>query len=500
MEEKDNIMPDENQLESSENTIKEDETISWSKKAKNKSYVLHIKFDYNLKDYIFVFCLLMTSSINYNILYFPYIILGLILSYFLENKKIYRVKRKLEIFVMFYSILLLLLKIIVLFLNKNNKYNSFIQDNKNVLINLGVQNLKDENSYFYLISTFISEIVMLIISFFSTIISRDAINNDNYDDKLSEKDFPHLIQKYLIISYFMLLGLAVFNISLLSLAYIFIMNILLFFNFIHSSIKYISYMFKTFIIIFYIFIVLQISLINLLNTYHFSDYLTSQIIKVGDITKYYSIFTQIGINFMLNYDNTSVIYFHILSYLFTVLSLISLSVSNNIINFDRIKSYNIEKDDEIFLNRNDKKEKLLEKDGENNLDKNEQEKNNVTQSKFKKFLVYIFTTYLIKKPEFILNICRIYAIVLIHLIRNFFSIIFFIWILFSFLFERANSNKVISFILIFFILINSVLFHIGNIDGFFENTKTLFIGIDIYHFGISKYEYKNIYYFFINLF
>ena len=173
MEEKDNIMPDENQLESSENTIKEDETISWSKKAKNKSYVLHIKFDYNLKDYIFVFCLLMTSSINYNILYFPYIILGLILSYFLENKKIYRVKRKLEIFVMFYSILLLLLKIIVLFLNKNNKYNSFIQDNKNVLINLGVQNLKDENSYFYLISTFISEIVMLIISFFSTIISRE---------------------------------------------------------------------------------------------------------------------------------------------------------------------------------------------------------------------------------------------------------------------------------------------------------------------------------------
>ena len=130
LSEKDNIMPDENQLESSENTIKEDETISWSKKAKNKSYVLHIKFDYNLKDYIFVFCLLMTSSINYNILYFPYIILGLILSYFLENKKIYRVKRKLEIFVMFYSILLLLLKIIVLFLNKNNKYNSFIQDNK----------------------------------------------------------------------------------------------------------------------------------------------------------------------------------------------------------------------------------------------------------------------------------------------------------------------------------------------------------------------------------
>ena len=36
---------------------------------------------FNIKNYVFAFCLLFSAFLNYNFLYFPYIILGIFLSF-----------------------------------------------------------------------------------------------------------------------------------------------------------------------------------------------------------------------------------------------------------------------------------------------------------------------------------------------------------------------------------------------------------------------------------
>ena len=76
-----------------------DSDINTSKnESNNDSATPRIVF--NIKNYIFIFCLLFSSFLNYNFLYFPYIILGFILSFFLfrnKNKKIYTFRKSSEL-------------------------------------------------------------------------------------------------------------------------------------------------------------------------------------------------------------------------------------------------------------------------------------------------------------------------------------------------------------------------------------------------------------------
>ena len=485
-----------------------DDTISKIKHLKNKFNSLIIKLDYRVKNYIFVASLLMTSCLNYNFLYLPYIFLGFILSFFLipKNKKkyknIYLFIRKSEFYIMIYSALLLIFKIIII--NLIRIENSFIEEKKNLFINLGIQVLKDKNSDFNLISTFIGEIMIFFVSLIFSKISTIYMEYDlfviNDEFNLKGKKFWHLIKKNLIISYFMILGLAVFNISLISLFYIFIMNILLFFISKHSNIKTVSYIFRIFIGIFYYLIMIQIFLINVLNIYHFDDLLTSQVLQIEKGEKYYSKFTIIGINIMTNNENKYNIYFHVLSYFFTVLSLVSLAINKSKITFKNIKLQN----SNVYDSEDEKEEKLINPEDdifeENGRNENENEKKEIIkeESKLKKFFINLKKYF--KISHFILHICRVFAILWINEFRNFFSIIIFIWLFFSFLFKNINDNKGLSMIMSFTILISLILFHFGNIDGFFENDKTVFSVIEAYHIGLSKFENKSIYYLFSNLF
>ena len=482
-----------------------DDTVSKIKEIKNKFISLIIKLDYHAKNYIFVVSLLMTSCLNYNFLYFPYIFLGFILSFFLisNNKKVYQNIKKSEYLTMIYSVLILIFKIIIIILIRIE--NSFIEENKNLFINLGIQVLKEKNSDFYYFSTFIGEIITFFVSLFSLNISKKYIENDLFDfsDEINLKGqkFWHLIKKSLIISYFMLLGLAVFNISLISLFYIFIMNILLFFISKHSNKQIISYIFRIFIGIFYYLIMIQIFLINLLNIYHFDDLLSSQELQIENETKYYSIFTIIGINIMTNNENKYNICIHVLSYFFTILSMVSFAISKSKITFYNIKSQNSNK----FDIEDEKKEKLIEpeddvfeENGNDNENENDKKKDKKKKSKLRTFFIELKKYF--KSSHFILHICRIFAIFWIYEFRNFFSIIIFIWLFFSFLFNEINYNKGLTMIINFIILISLILFHIGNIDGFFENTKTVLSVIEAYHIGISKFENKSLYYLFSNLF
>ena len=487
-----------------------DDTVSILKGIKNKFNSLIIKIDYHVKNYIFVVSLLMTSCLNYNFLYLPYIFLGFILTFFLISKKkeVYINIKRLEYLSIIYSALLLIFKIIIIILIRREI--PFIEEKKNLFINLGIQVLKDKNSDFYYISTFIGESITFFSSLVSYIISKKYIDHSLFKKRvkinLKGKKFWHLIKKSLVISYFMLLGLAVFNISLISLFYIFIVNILLFFNSKHSNIKKISYIYRIFIGIFYYLIMIQIFLINLLNIYHFDDLLSSQELKIENGTKYYSKFTIIGINIMTNNENKYNIYIHVLSYFFTVLSIVSFAISKSKITFYNINLQNPNLNDI----EDEKKEKLIDpeddlfeenvENGNGNGNEKENEKKEVKKKKSKLREFFIQLKKYFKSSHFILHVCRIYAIFWIYQFRNFFSIIIFIWLFFSFLFNDINNNKGLSMIISFTILISLVLFHIGNIDGFFENTKTVLSVIEAYHIGLSKFENKSIYYLFSNLF
>ena len=383
---------------------------------------------YNAKDYVFTFFLLMSSSLNYSILYFPLVLLGFILTFLLNStsEKIQKVKKICEIFTVIYSLLLLIFKIVFVVLTK--KDNSWVIENQNLLINLGIKLLKDKESITYLITTFISESVLLVISIIALILSNILGGNEFKDDsksKLTRKELFKLFFKHLLTNYFMFLFLAMFNTSLVTLTYLFIINILLIFIAKHSSVRILTFFFKLFAIMIFIFIILQIALINVLNIYHFADIIAEKQEK----DKYYSVFTQIGINFMYNTDDLLKIFLHWISYFYAVASLLSLSSSNNNITFNIIYRMN----NNPSLSQEDINEKQ-------------------STNPFIRILIEIKKYF--TSPYFILHICRIFAIAYLYFFRNFYAIIVFIWLLCSFLFLRVESNKGLTFILTFVMLIS----------------------------------------------
>ena len=434
------------------------------------------KIVYICKDYIFNFSLLMSSSFNYSILYFPYILLGFVLTFFLSSssKKIYKFKKISEIMTIIYSLLLLIFKIVLIILTK--KDNEWVNTYENIFINLGIKLLKDKDSTTYLITTLISECLIIVISIIAMIVTNIFVDHDLTEDlkkKLTKKEMHHILFRHLLINYIMFLFLAMFNTSIITLVYLLMISILLIFLAKHSSIRKISLSFKIIAILIYVLIIIQIFLINLLNIYHFYDKLTSKTVEKDNNKRYYSAFTQIGINFY-NTDEIDKLFFltHWPSYLFIVISMLSLSSTNNNITFDRIYH-------------------MINKENDN-LEKEENTETNC----FIKLLIKIKDYFIC--PNFILHICRIFAIAYLYFFKNFFGIIVFIWLLFSFLFLRVYSNKSLTFVLIVSLLVSISFFHIGNIDGLFEDKNPV-----IYHLNllkIQKEDFYYIYYFGINLF
>ena len=434
------------------------------------------KILYNAKDYIFTFFLLMSSSVNCSILYYPYILLGFILTFFLYSysQNVKKFKTICELCTIIYSALLLIFKIVLIILTKND--NERVKNNENVFINLGIKLLKDKESTTYLITTFISECVLVIISVIALIISyslSDFDFNDISKNKLTRKEMFKLFFKHLLINYFMFLFLAMFNTSIITFIYLFIINVLLIFIARHSSIRIITFFFKIFAILIFIIIILQISLMNILNIYHFAEILE----EYQENKKNYSVFTQIGINYMFDKDDFTLW----LSYLFTVISLLSLSFSHNNITFNRIYLMNT-------------------KSKSNQDDLNENESVNCFIKLLREIKMY-FTS-----PSFILHICRLLAIGYLYFRQDFYAIIIFIWLLFSFLFLRVESNKVLTYIVILDILLSLFCFHIANINGLFENQdQQIFSLFDVYHLNLVKFDdidiiWYYIYYFSLNLF
>ena len=90
------------------------------------------------KDYCMVFILFMSSSFNFSFLYLPFLFETFIYLFFLESISEYGMKFKyyLQIINFFYSIILLLFKII--YLSYDNGQSSIVENNKDLFLNLGL--------------------------------------------------------------------------------------------------------------------------------------------------------------------------------------------------------------------------------------------------------------------------------------------------------------------------------------------------------------------------
>ena len=451
-----------------------DSDINTSKnESNNDSATPRIVF--NIKNYIFIFCLLFSSFLNYNFLYFPYIILGFILSFFLfrnKNKKIYIFRKSSELGTLFYSILLLIFKIVLIALIK--KGSTRVKENKNLYINLGVKILKDEESVLYLVSSFFSECIIIIISLISYIISVCFIDYTLeeeiiFKDKTENEMFNSLI-KHLIINYFFFLFFAILNTSIATIVYLSLIGFTFFMTVKYTDIYKLLILFKSVILTIYIILLVQILAINLLNCYTFEDIIAAESIETDSGIKYFSIYSQIGIRVMLKNDTLLKRVVHCLSYFFSILSFISISTSRyafpyNVLHVKFLKEkQNVEKNDsKNFCNR--------------------------LRLKIKSY----FTS-----PGFILHICRLFGIAYLYFFRNFFGVIVFIWLFFTFLNMHVRSNKINTFILLIFLYISYLLFHIANIDGFFEKEDIYYYHLSLYKKN-ERYEYYA-YYFGLNLF
>ena len=151
---------------------------------------------YKIKDCLMMIFLLVSSSVNFSILYIPLIITGMSYIFLLKyNNHSNSIKRKLEIISLIYSFLLLIFKSIILGMiqNDNIEYDSYSY----IFNNLGIKLQKDKSRILEMLFCFIGELILIIISVISIIISciykeidfDKKINKKNYNNSFTNEKF-----------------------------------------------------------------------------------------------------------------------------------------------------------------------------------------------------------------------------------------------------------------------------------------------------------------------
>ena len=442
---------------------------------------------YNIKDHIMMYFLLVSSSMNFNILYIPSILTGLyyIFLLFNNNKDYKRKKLKIEIIFLIYSVLLIIIKLVIFGLVENGHLDS--ETNISILFNLGIRYKKEDNHIFNIILSFIGEgtiIISCIYSIFISVIYRNVEMENNTNEITKGKLFSKI--KFIIyICYILLLIYGVYNRSYLSLIYLVFYQILLIIITYKNNFPFIFLIFKIIRIFFLSVLSLQLFLINFFNINYFQEgiakleYIYKDEEKT-EIKKVYSVFTMIGIYSSFYYSLLPFI-FEWISYLFCVGIIILLASSKNIIN-----DYN-----ELLKHKN----KISEQ--------KEKEENNqkVVFQKIKIFFIHFFT-----HQDFIIHLIRVLSVLWIYKLKNFYSIGIYIYLFCSFVFNIISKSRILIISLL--IPINIISFcslHISNINGYFENLEI--IESEKYlrfclekDEGNAKYCLVGIYYLFVILF
>ena len=453
-----------------ENNIGESEKINIRK----------IRIIFEIKDHLMLLFLLLSSSVNLSALYLPFIFIGIGFLFLLLKYSAYMndIKRRIEIFSLVYSILLLIFKGIIFGLIKNETIEYY--DYESLFNNIGIRYQKDQNTKRKIFFSLIGEICLIIISFFSLIIS--SVNKGIDLEKVYDNSFKLKIQnkKILAIMYILYISIlvnAIYNKSFITLIYLLSYQFLIIIRVLKiKPYKIIKNVSLFYLICFYI----QLIFINILNIYSLQEKLLKKnIIKEGqDIIKVYSIWTMIGINYSYYYSNLTFIYEWI-SYFACVITIILFMIIQRIF----LENNKINENNDIDKDLNDEKDK------------------GKICKKIRFALINFFTN-----SEFILFFIRILSLIWMSCLRNFFSLGIFAFLFFSFIFDDMNKiHYLVIFILIPIEFITISCLHFSNINGISESLGVVKKNIfSDFAYEKEEYNYKyilvGIYFLFIVIF
>ena len=471
--------------DSEDDLIDEEEKKEEEKRKEIRNNLLFI-----IKDYLFFFWIMISSSMNFSYLYLPLILLGIIQKFFIGKNEdsAKSLKLKLEFLSLIYSILLLIFKIICILQVRDE--NSFMFENKNIFLDLGICYLRNTDSKFYITMTFLGETLLIVFSLFSIIISHACKQFTKENDASLKKNNFWTGRNLIILNYIFILSFSVFNTSFLTLFYIIVILIVFFLSSIRISDKILDKILQVVFLILLICIIIHVGLINIFNI----PRLQENILHIDDMNdkdgniKVFSILIYIGINYAYN-DKLLYVWKEWAGYFFAILSLISLTYSLN-----NIKACEI-----IPVSQNTIIEK--EKEDENNLNiipikNNISGKNILEKNSSKGFFKFI------SSPIFIIQFCRVISIFYIYFYPNYFSIGILITLLFSSVYLDINKNKKLTIYLLTPMLIATILFyHISNINGLFENfseeRRRKYLNFALGKFEYSFFEYYGHHLFYI---
>ena len=517
------------QVDGKEDAIIRDNSEEAKKKEeKEKIKEIHNSYLYNIKDYIFFFAIMISTSINFNYLYLLFVLIGIIYLFLIrsnnDSSKFFRLI--LEIVTLIYSFSLTIFKIVCLILIKKN--NAFINDHSKLFLDLGIYYLRDKDSIFYFLMSFLGEAIMIFFSIYSFLISLFCRHFSPINDISTMENSFWTNRNLIMLNYFFILSFSVFNVSFLTLFYMCFIQFIFFLDSLTNKRNKIQGCLKFYCYMILLLIIAQITAINILNIPRFQEkVLHGEVIIEKDndkekIIKDYSIWTKIGINYAY-YEDLLLVLKEWLGYLAAICSLLSLTFSIKTIKVNE----NCQRHKNITMNFRTAKT-ILKKSEENEKkdkikDNPDIEKKNGGGGKVKKilkdiidFIEKLFRDILnfITSPTFIIQFSRVMSIAWIYFYRNFYSIGIFITLFFSFLFINAKSNKFLTiFLLTPMIFISLCCFHFSNINGFFEDEKIQDKNQDkeedieqqrkrikYLHFGLGKYEYNFLEYYACNLF
>ena len=482
---------------SSESDLNPQEEKEFKEKMKAKE--IHKSYMYNMKDYIFFFSLMLSSSMNFSYIYFPFIIIGIVVYFLIgKNTKLNKsIKFYLELFSMIYAILILIFKIICLSLVSRD--NTYIMEHKDIFLDFGICYLRQDHTSLYFIMTFLGEAIVVLFSLYSFITSRACSIFDVENDTSLMKSEFWTNRNLIMLNYFFILSFAVFNDSISTLIYMLIIQILFFLSSMILEKLLLERLSKVLFNILKYCILVQIIFINIFNV----PRLQENVLHLKDITdkdgnlKVYSIFTQIGINYAYN-NRLSYIWKEWIGYLAAIFSLISLTFSIHCLNLNQLQL--LKKTSTISL---DEAKNLL--DEEENDEKNSDKKLIKIKKKvskgfscIKKMFSAIFK--FITSSVVIMQFCRVMSIFYMYLYPNFYSFGIFIPLFFSSLFTELKMNRKLTIYLLAPALILTITFyHLSNVNGVFENfsdeKRRKYL-----NFALGKYEYSFLEYYGHNLF
>ena len=430
-------------------SIKQEERKT--KKIESQTFSGKIKIIYIIKDYLLCFFLLNIPCPNFCYLHIPYYIFGILSLFFLLGNSIETRKCKFffEIIVIVYTFFSVVAKTSCLFIN-----NLF---NNDLIIQIGVPIIKNKNDIFYYLTTFVPEAIILIISIFSIIITSISKKYIIFQqNKVNKKQFYNICHAIMMIDFIFIISLSCFNISIITLIYVMLINInILFFCMkINKDVNILLFNFFSIIILILLIIInLGVSIFNIHQFYPENKSSLCQVIQ------------EIGIqNLNLHFNKESILLW--IGYFLSNICIILLLTTDKLIN--------------LIIENEEMKEVIID---ESNKNKKPNKLNQI-----KEILLNI-KNYL-SSPSFVLHFTRSSIIVWIYFYRNYASFILFIWLCTSFLYIDISKTLIWTELIAFPSLYYTIfMIHFANIPYAYETPTDNNEKIKKEYYGLIKFKY-----------